>query len=96
MTSLTQAFAECPGLQTFCHRVWLNFAPRRDFRRLETRAARLLARLPVGRLQRELREWRQRGIVPEPDPGNQALVGMLWRSPLFRTLLDTIGYTPPR
>ena len=92
---LTRAFEECPGLETFCQSLWSNFSPAYAMKHLRVRASKLLESLPVEVLQHELSEWTRLGIVPEPDPRNQELVGVLWQSPLFQALMDAVGFTPP-
>ena len=94
-TLLSQAFADCPGLETFCDSLWGNFSPKYALKHLRNRAAQLLEKMPPQQLQHELAEWQRLGIVPEPDPTNQDLVGVLWQSPLFQTLMDAIGFSPP-
>ena len=93
--ALQQAFAELPGLESFCTQLWTNFAPVFAMKKLQSRAGLLLERLPPGQLAHELREWKRLALVPSPDPKDQELVGVLWQSPLFQVLMDAIGFFPP-
>lgn len=93
--ALHQAFAELPGLESFCTQLWENFAPLFAMKKLQSRASVLLELLPTEVLAHELREWKRLALVPSPDPKDQELVGVLWQSPLFQVLMDAIGFFPP-
>lgn len=93
---LDQAFAELPGLETFCEALWSNWAPQFAMKKLRSRASQILQeRMTAEQLAAELIQWRRLKLVPEPDPNNQELVGVLWQSLLFQVLMDAIGFFPP-
>ncbi|MBN9418683.1 hypothetical protein ABS71_04570 [bacterium SCN 62-11] len=93
--TLAQAFEELPGLDNFCSELWGNFVPLFAMKKLHTRASALLEAFPDELIRHELSEWKRLRLVPSPDPKDQELVGVLWQSPLFISLMDAIGFFPP-
>lgn len=93
---LAQAFADLPGLETFCDELWGNFVPTFAMKKLHSRTSALMQeQLTPEQLAAELAEWKRWKLVPEPDPANQELVGVLWQSRLFQIFMDAIGFFPP-
>ncbi|MFN8606461.1 MAG: class I SAM-dependent methyltransferase [Vulcanimicrobiota bacterium] len=93
---LRQAFADLPGLETFCSELWGNWVPQFAMKKIQSRASALLEeKLTPRELAAELAEWKRWQLVPEPDPGNQELVGVLWQSRLFQVFMEAIGFFPP-
>lgn len=93
--TLAQAFAELPGLESFCADLWGNFVPLFAMKKFHAQASALLEALPEDLVRHDLKEWERLQLVPSPDPKNQELVGVLWQSPLFITFMQAIGFFPP-
>lgn len=93
--TLQQACQRLPGLDTFCYELWANFSPSFSMKSLVKRCSLLLEQLPAEQVERELQRWQELQLTPRPDHNNQALVGFLWQSPLFQTIMSAIGFYPP-